>query len=82
MNCFEEFSIKLKELATYLSDICESVMDSLSEISDAIYEALNTFVNSNNKRFLKGSKKVKSKFLIFKGGQIIYGVYSKRSIFS
>lgn len=82
MNCFEEFSIKLEEIATYLGDICESVMDSLSEIADAIYEALNAFVNSNNERFLKGSKKVKSKFLIFKGGRIIHGVYSKRSIFS
>lgn len=82
MNCFEEFSIKLKELATYLSDICESVMDSLSEIADAIYESLNASVNSNNERFSKGSKKAKNKFLIFKGGRVIYGVYSKRSIFS
>lgn len=82
MNCFEEFSIKLKELATYLSDICESVMDSLSEIADAIYEALNVSADSNNERFLKGSKKVNSKFLIFKGGRVIHGVYSKRSIFS
>lgn len=82
MNCFEEFGIKLEEIATHLSDICESIMDSLSEIADAIYEALNAFANSNNERFLKGPKKAKSKFLIFKGGRIIHGVYSKRSIFS
>lgn len=82
MSYFEEHSTKLEELATYLSDVCEGVMNSLSEIADAIYEALNIFVNSNKKRFLKASDRAKSRLLIFKGGRVIHGVYSKRSIFS